>query len=90
MRVIYNKPRGKRIKNQFTGLALWSDEDYRYSDKYKKFMEFDDIDEGIISNQCECRSIRQAIRILKKNNLPKGMVFRLWNKWQGYHVHIIT
>ena len=92
MRVIYNKPRGQRMKHQFNGLDSWSytDECYSYSDKYSKFMKYDDIDEGVISNQCDCGSIRQAIMILKRSNLPKGIKFKLWHKYDGYEVYIIT
>ncbi len=92
MRIRYEKPKGNRMKKQMWGISCISDNDecYTYSDYNRKFMPYDDIKEGCACSHCHCRSLKSAIRILKKSNLPKGLTFCVDSIFYGYNIYITT
>ena len=92
MKIIYESPRDKQYyRNEFTNLDIfeYSDECYSYSKKYEKYMKYDDIDEGVITNMCKCNSVKEAVKIINKSNVPKGTEFYLWNKYKNKGARII-
>lgn len=92
MKIEYESPKGKRIKSgQFTGLDIWSctDECWVWSDTTKTWSKYD----NAIGSLCNCntniKSLKSAIRHLQKHEeIPRGLTFRLWSKWQNYSINI--
>lgn len=90
----YQKQKGKRIKNsRFVGISLldnstnywfypcinnWAD-DYVHPELVKRGSQ----------NWEDCRSLKAAIRKVKKANVPKGTVFILSSRYVGYDIEII-
>ena len=94
MKIQFQAPKGQRIKKQFICLDLDFDTedwlDWRYypeSDEWRKDSDFKP-GETYASDCCRCRSLKSAIRRIKKWNFPKGTTFRLCSRWVGYDVYI--
>ena len=89
-KIIYEADKRNRENKGFQSLDIfeYSDECYSYSEKYKKYMPYDDIDEGRITNQCDYFSINKAKRIINRSDVPKGTKFYLWHRYKGKNVII--
>ena len=94
MKIQYRAPKGKRIKKQFIWLELDPDSDERFDYMYfresREWRKWGDYKDGEISSSssCPCRSLKSAIRLIKKWNFPKGTKFRLCSILVGYDVYI--
>lgn len=94
MKIQFQAPKGKRIKKQFMDIELdYTTEDWAYWWYYPESHEWrKDSDykphETYASNSCRCRSLKAAIRKIKKWNFPKGTKFRLCSRWVGYDIYI--
>ena len=95
MKIKYMAPKGLRINKQFISLELdvrttydwiswWY---YPESHEWRKGSEFKE-GETHASSCCNCRSLKAAIRKIKKWNFPKGTTFRLCSIWMGHDVYI--
>ena len=94
MKIKYQAPKGRRIKKQFIALEIdYTTEDWVYwwyypeSHEWRKDMSFK-TGETYSSSSCDCRSLKAAIRLIKKWNLPKGTTFMLSSIWMGHDVYI--
>jgi hypothetical protein len=95
MKIKFQAPKGKRIKKQFICVELdcATTEDwiswwyYPESDEWRKDSYFKP-NETHGSSSCHCRSLKAAIRKIKKWNLPKGTTFKLCSIWVGHNVYI--
>ena len=95
MKIKYQAPKGLRIKKQFIslGLDINANDEYLYwwyypeSYEWRKDSDLRD-NETYASSSCLCRSLKAAIRLIKKWNFPKGTTFRLSSIWIGYDVYI--
>lgn len=95
MRIQYQAPKGRRIKKQFMWVELdyeptcswlsWSY--YPESNEWRKDSGFKP-NETYASSGCRCRSLKAAIRKIKKWNFPKGTMFRLCSILVGHDVYI--
>ena len=94
MKIKFQAPKGCRIKKQFMCVELDPDSDYwldyAYFRESREWREFGDYRDGEIcsSGSCPCRSLKAAIRLIKKWNFPKGTTFRLCSIWVGHDVYI--
>ena len=100
MKIKYQAPKGSRMKKQFISVELDMDAsfdawlDWRYypeSHQWRKIIigerYFKD-GETYSSSACSCRSLKAAIRLIKKWNFPKGTTFRLCSIWMSHDVYI--
>lgn len=94
MKIQYQAPKGKRIKKQFLGIELdyettddwiswWY---YPQSNEWRKWGDYKP-HETFATSSCPCRSLKAAIRKIKKWNFPKGTKFRLCSRWVGHDVY---
>lgn len=100
MKIQYQAPKGKRIKKQFISLELDMDIDFdawldwRYypeSREWRKIIIGESMfkeGETHCSSSCPCRSLKAAIRLIKKWNFPKGTTFKLCSLWVGHDIYI--
>jgi hypothetical protein len=95
MKIKFQAPKGHRIKKQFICVELdctttddwiswWY---YPQSNEWRKWGEFKE-NETHASSSCRCRSLKSAIRKIKKWNFPKGTTFRLVSLWMHQDVYI--
>ena len=94
MKIKYQVPKGHRIKKQFIAVELDPDSDYKFNYMYfeesHEWRRWGDFKDGEIyaSSSCHCRSLKAAIRKIKKWNFPKGTKFRLCSMWVGHDIYI--
>lgn len=100
MKVQFQAPKGRRIKKQFISLGLDMDIDfdawldwqyYPESREWRKIIIGERMfkeGETHCSTSCRCRSLKAAIRLIKKWNFPKGTTFRLCSRLVGHDVYI--
>lgn len=104
MRVIYQRPRGQRVKKGtfkikgrskrvdiFDGLYSYSS--LYWSTKLNKWIDSKNESEskyGYSSSNQNIKNLRSAIRHIKKHNeIPKGSKFVLESRLRGYSITII-
>ena len=95
MRVRFQATKGKRLKKQFISVELdceamedWSSWwYYPESKEWRKNGDFRD-GETCASSSCSCRSLKSAIRKIKKWNFPKGTMFLLRSRFVGFDIYI--
>lgn len=92
MNIKFQAPKGHRLKKQFSCVELEGDDwlSYSYYPESREWRKDSGFNEGesYASTSCSCRSLKAAIRKIKKWNFPKGTTFRLCNIWIGYDVYI--
>ena len=95
MKIRYQAPKGKRIKKQFMWLELdpettddWIEWVYYLESKEWRKDSYFKLYETYGSSVCRCRSLKAAIRRIKKWNFPKGTTFMLLSRWVGYDIYI--
>lgn len=91
MKLIYEKPKGQRIKNQFREITTIDSCGYSYyticeNDEWLQGQWLNTEPEGKWANLSSqhCKSVRAFRRFLRK--APKGKTFILLSKFVGYHV----
>jgi hypothetical protein len=98
MKIRFQAPKGQRFKKQFMCVELdnettegwlnWLDWCYYpESNEWRKDSGFKS-GETYASSSCNCRSLKSAIRLIKKWGFPKGTTFRLHSIWVGHDVYI--
>ena len=95
MKIKFQAPKGRRIKNNFLWVCLDSDTvdngySYMYFSDSKEWRKDSELKEGetCASNACNCRSLKSAVRLIKKWNFPKGTTFILCSRFFGHDVYI--
>jgi hypothetical protein len=90
MKIKYQAPKGRRIKNHDFYWLEHENSLYLYVESIKQWVLFEDIPKncGYYSTGDTCRSLKAAIRRIKGYNMPKGTKFRLVSKWVGYDIYI--
>ena len=93
MKIKYQAPKGRRLKNQFMCLEM-DINNWLYMMYFPESNEWRDQSSGYKPNEtcstsfCFCRSLKAAKRKIKNWNMPKGTKFRLCSRWVGYDVYI--
>lgn len=81
MKLIYPQKKGERIKSQMNGIECFKNIVWDF--ELKVWVEI--TSEGnLFSSHAPCKSVRAFRRMLK--NAPKGVLFRLRNKYVGCDV----
>ena len=91
MKIKFEAPKGRRMKKQFLDIHLDTDNwfEFAYFPESKEWREMGNYrGETYSCNYCRCRSLKAAIRKIKKWNFPKGTKFRLYSYWRGKDVYI--
>ena len=94
MKIKYQAQKGYRIKNHdFIGLEVYASECHWYREDLRQWRTIDDVHKDLppntwYSSAAPCRSLRAAIRKIKKYDLPKGTKFRLVSIWVGHDIEI--
>lgn len=98
MKIKFQAQKPNRLRNQFFSLEFdlcnkdWSDWWYYPKNKEWRKVIGDEVlyKEGDTWGQsfCPCRSLKAALRKIKKLNVPKRTVFRLSSKYIGCDVYI--
>lgn len=100
MKIKYMAPKGSRTKKQFISLELDMDADFdawldwRYypeSREWRKIIIGESMfkeGETHCSSSCHCRSLKAAIRLIKKWNFPKGTTFKFNSLLVGKDIYI--
>lgn len=96
MKIKYQAPKGSRMKKQFIDVGLDVDADFdawldwRYYPESREWRNDGEFKYGetYASGHCPCRSLKAAIRLIKKWNFPKGTTFRLSSIWMGHDAYI--
>ena len=101
MRVIFEKPKGLRIKSgthkgsfgRYRNF-VWAEIDgYWWADEAKKWMLLDDFYGNNINGGCstgcnEVKNVKQLVRHMKKHSyIPKGTKIRLASRFIGFDVY---
>lgn len=96
LKIKYIAPKGSRHKKQFldVGIDINTHDDWFYWWYYPEIDEWDNetrIKDGMLyaSSHCRCRSLKAAIRKIKKWNVPKGTTFRLYSLYKNKDIIII-
>ena len=93
MKIKFQAPKGRRLKNQFMYLEMDLD-NWNKMMYFPENNEWRDFKTGYKPNEtcslsfCFCRSLKAAKRKIKKWNLPKGTIFKLCNRFVGYDIYI--
>ena len=90
MKIKYEAPKGRRIKRYgFCGLEH-ENKDYWYVRDIRQWRTYEDILKNVqcFSSFAHCKSLKSAIRQIRKYDCPKGTKFRLASKWVGYDIDI--
>ena len=89
MKIKYMASKGHRIKNHDFCWIEHENSLYWFREDTKQWELNEDIPIGVgCSTGDLCRSLKAAIRKIKKYNMPKGTKFRLVSKWIGYDIYI--
>lgn len=89
MKITYMASKGHRIKNYGFCWIEYDNSLYWFREDTKQWELNEDIPIGVASSTGDlCRSLKAAIRKIKKYNVPKGTRFRLVSKWIGYDIYI--
>lgn len=90
MKIKYQAPKGRRIKNHDFCWLETENSLYWYVESIKQWRLFEDIPKNCeyYSTGCLCKSLKAAIRRIKKYDLPKGTEFVLVSKWVGHDIYI--
>lgn len=90
MKIKFYSCKGRRIKKQFMWVELNAETEpfwfeYMYFPETKVWRKEGLFEKGetIASSICRCRSLKAAIRLIKKWNFPKGTTFRLVSRFGG-------
>ena len=89
MKIKYQAPKGHRIKSY--GFCWLQPENslYWFREDIKQWRLNEDMPVGVACSSGDlCKSLKAAIRKIKKYDLPKGTEFRLVSKWVGYDIYI--
>ena len=89
MKIKYMASKGHRIKNHDFCWIEHKNSLYWFREDTKQWELNEDIPIGVASSTGDlCRSLKAAIRKIKKYNVPKGTKFRLVSRWIGYDIYI--
>ena len=90
----YQKPKGQRIQRYaFSGITIYDNcSRYWYYDHLNNWID-EDLHPEVIGRSCSnyenCKSLKSAIRKVKKASVPKGTVFTLSSHFLGYDIDIV-
>lgn len=92
----FQKGKGHRIKKYgFFGISAISDDEccYWYCDETRKWLTTSELEKAtdikFASDYLDCKSLKAAVRKIKKSNVPKGTRFTLESRFVGYDIEII-
>lgn len=92
----FQKEKGHRIKKYgFFGISAISNNGdcYWYCDETGKWLTTSELDKAVdvklASDYLGCKSLKAAMRKIKKANVPKGTKFVLQSRFIGYDIEII-
>jgi hypothetical protein len=90
MKIQYEAPKGHRIKSYGFCWIEHENSLYSFVHDIKQWRLDEDIPKNVqcCSTGDFCRSLRSAIRKIRKYDCPKGTRFRLVSKWVGYDIDI--
>lgn len=103
MKVHYDKPKGKRVKKgsvkwhgmrvrMFNGLTIYDPNcnmDLWYFHDMDKWCGFEEGFGRCTNRNNNIRNLKQAIRHIKKQDVPQGTMFELSSNFIGYNIYIV-
>ena len=90
----FKQCKGHRIKHYgFMGLSAIGDRGWYWYCDNGRWLTTSELNKAeqyhFASDYCDCKSLKAAIRKIKKANVPKGTKFILESRFVGYDIEII-